>query len=75
MGLAKMRKIRRSTPFFLSCGVNDFAIEENRDFHQELLKLRVPHSYVEHLGSHDWNYWDVHIEEHLLFHDRIFKKQ
>lgn len=57
---------------FISCGLDDFALAENRDFHKELQRLTVPHLYVEHPGSHDFDYWFGHIKEHLLFHNYIF---
>jgi S-formylglutathione hydrolase FrmB len=67
-------KFPQGLSIFVSCGVNDFAIGENRDFHQALVLLGIDHSYVEHPGAHTWDYWNSHIEEHLLFHDRIFKQ-
>lgn len=57
---------------FISCGLSDFALQENRDFHKVMQNFKIPHLYVEHPGSHSWDYWYGHIEEHLLFHNYIF---
>ena len=57
---------------FISCGLDDFALKENRDFQRKLQDLRIPHMYVEHPGAHDFDYWLGHLEEHLLFHNYIF---
>jgi S-formylglutathione hydrolase FrmB len=57
---------------FTSCGVDDFALPENRDFVRKLETLKIPHLYVEHPGAHTMEYWLGHIEEHLVFHTYIF---
>ena len=55
----------------LDCGVDDFFINSNRMLHQELLKAKVPHDYVERPGKHTWAYWTNALEYHILF----FRKQ
>ncbi len=50
------------------CGTEDFLIEENREFHQHLEKLGIPHEYAEYPGSHNWGFWDEHVQEALRFH-------
>ncbi len=60
---------------FTSCGVDDFALQENRDFAHKMEELKIPHLYVEHPGAHTMDYWLGHIEEHLLFHNYYFRKQ
>jgi S-formylglutathione hydrolase FrmB len=57
---------------FISCGLDDFALKENRDFHRKLQELRIPHLYVEHPGAHNLDYWLGNLGEHLLFHNYIF---
>lgn len=49
------------------CGVDDFLIEENRDFHRHLDELGYVHQYTEHPGVHNWEYWDRHVPESLAF--------
>lgn len=51
----------------IDCGVDDFLIEENRDFHRHLLDLQYNHEYQEHPGNHSWEYWDRHIPDSLAF--------
>lgn len=67
----------------IDVGLDDFLLEDNRIFHQHLLKLKFPHEYDEFKGdahwescgilntqrsAHDWGYWDLHIQEALVFH-------
>lgn len=52
------------------CGVDDFLIEDNREFHRFLAKKGIPHEYEEFPGAHTWDYWDVHVQEALAFHRR-----
>ena len=49
------------------CGTEDYLLPQNRLFHQHLSALSIPHEYSEHPGGHDWNYWDAHIRETILF--------
>ena len=57
------------------CGVDDFLLDHNRLFHSHLVKIGVPHEYVEHPGAHSWDYWDAHIQETLPFVMRHLKKE
>ncbi len=50
------------------CGVDDGLIAHNRRFHAHLDKLKLPHQYLEHPGSHTWDYWDKHVQEALAQH-------
>jgi len=52
----------------IDCGTDDFLIENSRGFHAHLKKLRLPHEYREFPGSHEWSYWDLHIQAALVFH-------
>jgi S-formylglutathione hydrolase FrmB len=54
----------------LDCGTEDFLLAENRDFHARLRQAGIPHEYVEFPGAHNWDYWDLHIREALVFHAR-----
>jgi putative tributyrin esterase len=58
----KLPKIR------LDCGTEDFLLADNRQYHQTLTDLKIPHEYEEYPGAHDWEYWDNHIREALEFH-------
>lgn len=52
----------------IDCGTEDFLLEDNRLFHAQLQRARIPHGYEEFPGSHNWDYWDLHIREALAFH-------
>lgn len=54
------------------CGVDDEGlIDENRRFHQHLEKLGIPHTFNEHPGGHEWDYWDAHVPAALAQHARV----
>lgn len=53
------------------CGTSDTvtgAIEDNRQLHQRLCELKIPHIWRELPGTHSWDYWQAQLEEHLNFH-------
>ena len=49
-------------------GLEDKYLIDNREFSLLLQSKKIPFSYTENLGPHDWNYWNKHIREHLDFH-------
>jgi putative tributyrin esterase len=49
------------------CGTEDHLIEANRTFKAHLDTLTIPHEYEEHPGAHNWDYWDIHIQDTLAF--------
>lgn len=53
---------------YFDCGVDDGLIGNNRIFHEELLKLNIEHTYHEYPGTHDWDFWDTHVQEAFAFH-------
>jgi len=54
----------------IDCGVDDFLIESNRNYHAFLMEQGIPHEYEEFPGEHNWAYWDEHVQEALAFHRR-----
>ena len=54
----------------IDCGVDDFLIADNREFHAHLESIAFPHEYQEHPGGHDWRYWDTHIQDSIAFFRR-----
>jgi enterochelin esterase-like enzyme len=44
-------------PFRFDCGKDDLLIKYNRLLSKELKNLKIPHSYEEFEGKHDWKYW------------------
>jgi putative tributyrin esterase len=57
----------------IDCGVDDFLIEQNRDFHKFLEERHVAHEYQEFPGNHNWAYWDEHVQQAIAFHVRNLK--
>jgi len=50
------------------CGTEDHLLEDNRRLHAFLTARGIPHTYHEHPGGHDWDYWDAHVQEALKQH-------
>lgn len=53
------------------CGKDDLLIEHNRKLHKQLLGAEIQHSYHEFDGAHEWKYWGEHLEDTLLFFDKL----
>lgn len=60
-------------PIRLDCGLDDELLDENRQFHQELDRYKIPHQYEEFAGGHDWNYWHDHLEQTLIFFSQVIR--
>jgi len=58
---------RQLPPFRFDCGVDDPLVVHNRRLHQGLDAAEIPHRYLEFPGSHDWAYWEAHVEDTLAF--------
>jgi len=52
------------------CGTTDPLIEPNRALHAGLDAARVPHTYAEFDGGHEWPYWATHLHDALAFVDQ-----
>ncbi len=50
--------------------LEDFLLDQNREFHKHLESQHVPHEYQEYPSAHDWVYWDLHVREVRAFHTR-----
>ena len=48
---------------YLTCGTEDFLIENNREMHRFLEAEGVPHEYHEAPGIHDMVFWTEHIQK------------
>ena len=55
-------------------GIDDIFIGENRMLHQKLLKLKIPHTYIERPGAHNWEYWGYAVNFQLLFFKKYFEE-
>lgn len=57
----------------IDCGIEDQFLEGNRKLHAQLLKLNIPHDYIERDGGHSWDYWKNSLEFQLLFFHKYFE--
>jgi S-formylglutathione hydrolase FrmB len=67
-----------STPpvkIIIDCGTEDFFYPINRELHEKMLRLKIPHDYTERPGKHDWNYWSNAVGYQLLFFHRFFNSK
>lgn len=61
----------RSLPWLLTVSLDDaLALEDNRQTHQALQRMRIGHEYRESAGNHDWEYWTAELPRHVGFHAR-----
>lgn len=58
----------------ISCGINDFLIHQNRELHQKLIDLNIPHIYEERSGGHNAEYWSKAANTQLFHIDNFFNK-
>jgi S-formylglutathione hydrolase FrmB len=59
---------------FFDCGEKDIFINGNRRLHQKMLQLKIPHTYIERPGEHNWMYWRDAVPFQLLFFQRFFNQ-
>lgn len=57
----------------IDCGVDDFLLDVNREFHNRLVYNNIPHDYTERPGAHTWEYWENSLPYHALFFHKILK--
>lgn len=61
--IRRLLKIGKPIPqIYMSCGAEDFLVEENRIFKSFLDAQGVPVTYIEGTGVHDWYYWNQYLE-------------
>ena len=65
--LAKKADIQQRPALYIDCGTDDFFLHSNQWFHEQLQLLDYSHEYIERPGAHNWEYWDLHIQESLRF--------
>lgn len=63
-----------SIAMIIDCGINDFIFAMSRSAHEKMLKLKIPHDYIERPGIHDWKYWANAVQYQLLFFRQWFSK-
>ena len=63
-----------SLAIIIDCGTEDFFYSINHNLHEKMLKLKIPHDYIERPGKHDWSYWANAVKYQLLFFRNYFNK-
>lgn len=56
------------------CGSSDFFYQVNKNLHEKLLELNIPHDFTVRPGGHTWDYWGNSINYQVLFFSRFFTK-
>lgn len=69
----KLKGSKKTVPqIFMSCGTDDFLLNENRAFHRFLESIDIPHIYLESKGGHDMEFWNEYTEK---FVEMMFGEQ
>lgn len=68
------QKPKDSLAIIIDCGTEDFFYPDNVALHEKMLKLKIPHDYIERPGKHDWNYWTNAVQYQLVYFKNYFSK-
>ncbi len=63
-----------SLAIIMDCGADDFIYLMSKNVHEKMLRLKIPHDYIERPGRHEWPYWRNSVQYQLLFFKNYFKK-
>jgi S-formylglutathione hydrolase FrmB len=58
----------------IDCGTEDFFYHINQQLHEKMLRLKIPHDYIERPGKHNWQYWANAVQYQLLYFNNYFKQ-
>lgn len=64
--------VKEPLAVIIDCGTDDFFYTVNKNLHNKMLALKIPHDYIERPGAHDWNYWSNAVQYQLLFFRNYF---
>ncbi|MGN6164024.1 MAG: alpha/beta hydrolase [Flavisolibacter sp.] len=64
-----------SLAIIFDCGTEDFFYKVNHSLHEKMLRLKIPHDYIERPGKHDWNYWANAVQYQLLYFRNYFDRK
>ena len=64
-----------SLSILIDCGTEDRVMPMNRAVHEKMLKLKIPHEYLERPGEHNWPYWENAIQYQMMFINQQFRKK
>ncbi|MDD2430127.1 MAG: alpha/beta hydrolase family protein [Firmicutes bacterium] len=69
-----LRRSKRRPKMLFDVGMSDTYYKPNLDFHIKLKSLGLEHTFKVFPGSHNWEYWLSHLQEHLEFHAKNLRK-
>lgn len=61
-----------SLAIIFDCGWSDPFFSSNQRLHEKLLRMKIPHDYIERPGTHNWAYWGNAVQYQLLFFRKFF---
>jgi|694.fasta_scaffold00425_34 S-formylglutathione hydrolase FrmB len=64
-----------SLSILIDCGTEDRVMPMNRLVHEKMLRLKIPHEYLERPGEHNWPYWENAIQYQLFYIKQQFNKK
>lgn len=70
----EMYQPKDSMAIIIDCGREDFIFEMSKMVHDKMVRLKIPHEYIERPGKHDWNYWGNAVQYQLLFFRNHFDR-
>jgi S-formylglutathione hydrolase FrmB len=59
----------------IDIGTEDFFYKDNHALHEKMVRLKIPHEYIERPGKHDWPYWRNAVQYQLLFFSNYFRRK
>jgi S-formylglutathione hydrolase FrmB len=63
-----------SLAIIMDCGTEDRVLFMNRQVHEKMLKLKIPHDYIERPGEHNWKYWNTSVDYQLIYFKKYFDR-
>ena len=69
------KKAGDSLAIIIDCGIDDGLYPTNKNLHEKMLRLKIPHDYIERPGDHNWNYWANAVQYQLIFFKNYFDKK
>ena len=70
--ITQLHLIKPELAIIIDCGKDDFFYEVNENLHRELINLKIKHDYIPRPGVHNAQYWNLSIEDQLLFFNKFF---
>jgi S-formylglutathione hydrolase FrmB len=63
-----------SLAIIIDCGTEDPIFFMTKRMHEKMMRLKIPHDYIERPGAHNWDYWRRAVRYQLLFFKEYFNK-